>query len=156
MVSDSVYAFKEQGLFKVQVGDYQFRYEADNMRDNFRKNGYDGAWVIQRMINIPIAADTTARVNENVPVAVVETAPQALKKTEESGQFKIQLMAIGSEDRARTKVEEIKGLTTYSAFYEKSGNLYKVFIGYFKEETVAREALRDIRDKGYPDAWLVY
>ncbi len=68
LVSDTVYIFKDQGLFKVQVGDYQFRYGADNIRDTFRKNGYDGAWVIQRAINIPIAADTTttARVNENV------------------------------------------------------------------------------------------
>jgi len=156
MISDSVYIFKEQGLLKVQVGDYQFRYEADNIRDNFRKNGYDGAWVIQRMINIPIAVDSTAKVNENIPVAVVGETPQAVKKTDDSGQYKIQLMATGSEDRARAKVEEIKSSTAYSAFYERSGNLFKVFVGYFKEETAAREALSDVRDKGYPDAWLVY
>ena len=65
-------------------------------------------------------------------------------------------MATGSEDRARTKVAEIEGATAYSAFYEKSGNLFKVFIGYFGQESVARDALAEIRKIGYPDAWLVY
>ncbi len=89
-------------------------------------------------------------------VAVFDATPQAVKKTDDAGQYKIQIMATGSEDRAQAKVEEIKGSTAYSAFYEKSGNLFKVFVGYFKQEAVAREALSDIRGNGYPDAWLVY
>ncbi len=155
MVTDSVYFFKDQGLFKIQVGDYQFRYQADNMRDNFRKNGYTGAWVIQGTINIPIAADT-AQLNEAVPVVLAQPVPQAVKKTDDSGQYKIQIMATGSEDRARAKVEEIKGSTSFMAFYEKRGNLFKVFVGYFKLEAAARDALAEIRENGYPDAWLVY
>jgi hypothetical protein len=161
MVTDSVYLFKDQGLFKIQVGDYQFRYEADNMRDSFRTSGNNGAWVIQRTINIPIAADSTQiadtpQLNEAVPVVVAQPAPQAVKKTDDTGQYKIQIIATGSEDRAQSIVGEITESTAYSAFYEKSGNLFKVFVGYFKQEAIARDALNEVREKGFPDAWLVY
>ena len=42
------------------------------------------------------------------------------------------------------------------AFYESSGNIFKVFVGYFNKEDDARAALESIREGNYPDAWLVY
>ena len=42
------------------------------------------------------------------------------------------------------------------AFYEQSGNIFKIFVGYFEKENDARAALESIREERYPDAWLVY
>ena len=136
LVSDSVYLLADKGLLKVQVGDYPYRYQADTMRDKFRKNGFPGAWIILRTILIP--ADTS------------DTDATG------AGTFKIQIIATGSESRAGEIINEITGQLSLSAFSEKSGTLYKVFVGYFKEEQEAREALKKIREGGYPDAWLVY
>jgi hypothetical protein len=152
LVSDSVYLFDEKGLMKVQVGDYQFRPQADNMRDFLKTKGYTGAWVVQRMINIPV---DTSQVYETLPQVVNDPGTQ-VEKTSASGKYKIQIMATGSEDRARAVSAEIKGLLGYEAFYEQSGTLYKVFVGYFIEEIDARQALTQVRENGYPDAWLVY
>lgn len=153
LVSDSVYKFEEKGLIKVQVGDFQFRPQADNARDLLRSNGYTGAWVVQRMINIPI--DTTDTQVEPPPASIAPAAA-AVQETSASGRYRIQIMASGSEDRARAAAGEIKSQLGYDAFYEKSGSLYKVFVGYFNDEIGARQVLGELREKGYPDAWLVY
>jgi len=152
LVSDSVYKFEEKGLIKVQIGDFQFRPQADNTRDLLRTKGYTRAWVVQRMINIPI--DTSETQMETVDT--VGQAPGTVQQTNAVGKYRIQIMALGSEDRARTAAGEIKSQFGYDAFYEKSGSLYKVFVGYFNDEITARQVLGDLRAKGYPDAWLVY
>jgi hypothetical protein len=154
LVNDPVYLLHDKGLLKVQVGDYQYRYEADNTRDMFRKHNYAGAWVIQRTINVPI--DSSA-VNQPVPVAAGGSAAAVPEKqTADSGKYKIQVLATASQERARTLSGDLKNQLGYKAFYEVSGDLYKVYVGYFNDEAQARTALMEIRAGGYPDAWLVY
>lgn len=153
MVTDSVYLLDDQGLIKVQVGDYPYRYQADKMRDQFRREGFPGAWVILRTILIPYEAAST---DDTITVADTVMAAQPVEKSVVEGNFKIQIIATGSEERAQEIVDNLKQTMNYQAFYEKSGNLYKVFVGYFKEENTARDALDKIRTEGYPDAWLVY
>jgi hypothetical protein len=153
IVNDSVYLLEDQGLLKIQVGDYPYRYQADKIRDQFRREGFPGAWVILRTILIPFQADTTVDV---LPVSDSSSVSPAAAPVIEQGKYKIQIIAIGSEDKASSIVDNLKQNLNYQAFYEKSGNLYKVFVGYFKEEETARAALEKLRQSGYPDAWLVY
>ena len=153
MVTDSVYLLDDQGLLKVQVGDYPYRYQADKMRDQFRREGFPGAWVILRTILIPFEADTLA---DTTDVSDSTLVAQPVQAAIEEGKFKIQIIATGSEERAQDIVDNITQTMNFKAFHEKSGNLYKVFVGYFKEEATARDALVKVRANGYPDAWLVY
>ncbi len=153
MVPDSVYLLDDRGLLKVQVGDYPYRYQADKIRDQFRRDGFPGAWVILRTILIPFEADTTA---DTVVVSDSALVTESVEQSIEEGKFKIQIIAMGSEERAKDIVDNLKQTMNYQAFYEKSGNLYKVFVGYFKEENTARDALIKVRANGFPDAWLVY
>jgi hypothetical protein len=153
LVPDSVYLLEDKGLLKVQVGDYPYRYQADKVRDQFKREGYPGAWVILRTIIIPFEADTTEEIKSASDSVIVA---QPAVQTIEQGSFKIQIIAIGSEEKASAIVDNLKQNMNYQGFYEKSGNLYKVFVGYFKEENTAREALEKLKESGYPDAWLVY
>ncbi len=153
LVSDSVYLLADKGLLKVQVGDYPYRYQADTMRDKFRKNGFPGAWVILRTILIP--ADTSDT-DETLPAVETKPLNEPVEEATGTGTFKIQIIATGSESRAGEIINEITGQLSLSAFSEKSGTLYKVFVGPFREEQEAREALKRIRQSGYTDAWLVY
>ena len=149
LVPDSVYLLKEKGLFKIQAGDFQFRPQADQSKTLFRQNGFPGAWVLQRSILIPIDTtqiepDTTQIISNNI-IGVPAT-----------GKYKIQVFASNSEAKANLTILDVKEINNYNAFYEKSGDLYKVFVGYFKLEQEARKALEDLRKNGFPDAWLVY
>jgi hypothetical protein len=157
IVPDSVYLLKDKGLLKVQVGDYPYRYQADKVRNQFRQDGFEGAWVILRTILIPFEADTSEQSkaltdSNTVDLPIAPVTESAI----EQGKYKIQIIALASEEKATAIVEDLKQSMNYQAFYEKSGNLFKVFVGYFKEETTAREALGKLRENGYPDAWLVY
>ena len=153
IVPDSVYLLEDQGLLKVQVGDYPYRYQADKVRDQFRREGFPGAWVILRTILIPFEADTAETAGVVQDTLLVE--PTA-KLADEQGKYKIQTIAVGSELKAAEIVNQLKQNMNLQAFYEKSGNLFKVFVGSFNEEKAAREALGKLRENGYPDAWLVY
>ena len=146
-VLDSVYYFYEKGLYKVQVGDYQFHYKADSLKTVMRRTGYPGAWVARTIIRIPI--DTTS-VQMSAPA--VQDSLQAMPE----GKYKIQAAAISSESRAGEIISQLRSLSLQNAFYEKSGSVYKIFVGPFETETEARQKLQIVRDNGYPDAWLVY
>ena len=158
IAADSIYMLAEKGLIKVQAGDFPYRYQADKARDVYRRSGYPGAWVIQRSILIPVTDSTAVAVASDTTAvpAAMPAASGTKTVSSKGGKYRIQVIATGSEERAR----EISGMltteTSYDAFFEQSGNLYKVYVGYFQEETDARKALQAVRDAGYPDAWLVY
>jgi len=143
---DSIHFFLEKGLYKIQIGDYQFRYKADSLKTLMRRNGYSGAWVVQRKIQIPVDTTTVAILSDS-------TSTEA---NEISGKYKIQVAATGSVERAQEIVVQLRDATKHRVFYEESGKLFKVFIGLFETETEARLELDNVRALGYPDAWLVY
>jgi hypothetical protein len=152
LTGDSIYYFEDNGLFKIQIGDYQFRYKADSARTYLRQNGFTGAWVVQRPILIPVSSDT---------LALFAAGSDTLQKAagligDPNGRFKIQIMALADEAKARLTAAALRSDQNYNAFYEQSGSLYKLFVGYFNSEERAREVLEQLRENGYPDAWLVY
>ena len=147
IVDDSTYLFFEKGLFKVQVGDFPYRPEADRMKIVLKENGFTGAWVIKRLINVPV--DTTSG------------EPQIITSPNESGAaqdapFRIQIMAVSDEAKALDIVEELQRKFEYQSYYKKTESLYKIYLGKFKNRDEAERALNKVREKGYNDAWLVY
>lgn len=146
-VRDSVYYFYEKGLYKVQLGDFQFHYKADSLKTIMRRSGYPGAWVARTIIRIPIDTTSLATLSP-VPVDSVKTTP--------GGKYKIQVAALSSDTRADEVIVQLKDLLKQNAFYEKSGSVYKIFVGPFESEADARQHLNRVRENGYPDAWLVY
>ena len=151
LTNDSIYYYSDKGLFKIQIGDYQFRYKADSARTYFRRSGFDGAWVVQRQILIPVDPDSLT-ISEILPDTTVAVGLIG----EATGRYKIQIMALGDIEKVRLTAAALRSEYNYNAFYEQSGSLYKVFVGFFNSESSAREVLQKLRENGYPDAWLVY
>jgi hypothetical protein len=150
--TDSVYLFKESGLFKIQVGDFVYRYQADSCNMSVRKNGFPGAWVVKRMVLIPFIPEiSTMPDSSEIDVQLEDSINEPA-----GGRYKIQLIATSTSERADLIVKDLKENQKYPAFFEKVGTLYKVYVGPFVNETDARKALDSVRRSGYPDAWLVY
>jgi len=149
---DSVYLFREKGLYKIQLGDYQYRYQADSANQSLRKNGFSGAWVVKRMVQIPVSAEELIPAAPVIPVSQPDsTLPQIT-----TGKYKIQVVATSTIERAQSLVNDLGSKYQYPVFFEKAGTMYKVFIGPFSIEAEARQTLEAVRKSGYPDAWLVY
>jgi len=167
-VDDPVYLIHEGGLYKVQVGDYPYRMTADSMKLALNNKGYDGAWVAKRMIRIPLDSSVAglglqlypppppvhseAQPEEIVPVQTVDTISTQGAETV----FKIQVIATSDELKAQQMELELENQFSQDAYYEQLGTVYKVFIGRFQTRTDAEKLLIQIRQNGYPDAWLVY
>ncbi len=151
LTADSVYLTKDRGLFKIQVGDYLYRMSADSANRYFHVKGYKGAWVVKRKIRIPThnKADTanTAGSQLNSMIANPRTT---------TGKITIQVLATGDEARALQVVSQLQKTFSAPSYYKRSGGLYKIFVGKYKTREEAEAALKRVRQKGFPDAWLVY
>ncbi len=153
MVADSTYLIPGENLYKVLVGDYPYRAEADRMKLTMRDEGFSGAWVVETMVNAPI--DTAAATRQSADTSR-QTVTEQPAGDETPARFKIQLFVTSDETRAMTLVSELRDQFTQPAYYEKSGGVYKVFIGRFGNRNEAGQFLEQVRAAGYGDAWLVY
>lgn len=144
--ADTVYFLNEKGLYKIQTGDYLYRPEADSVRDFSRGNGYPGAWVVKRLINLYDRQPEPEEITE-----IPETGAMS-----DEGRYKIQVAATSSQSNAEQIVNELKKTFSYRVYYLQGDTLYKIYIGNFRDENTARGILNEVRDSGYPDAWLVY
>ena len=166
---DPVYLIHEGGLYKIQVGDYPYRIDADNKKLALNNMGYDGAWVAKRMIHVPLDSstlDSNMTVLPPPPPPMPEEEAEQVVISNQSGdsvaaqasgtKFKIQVMATSDELKAQQMELDLESRFAVDAFYEKSGTMYKVFIGRFQTRTDADVLLKQVRENGYPDAWLVY
>jgi hypothetical protein len=167
--NEPVYLIHEGGLYKIQVGDYPYRIDADNRKLALNNQGYDGAWVAKRMIHVPLDSsdvDSNITIPPLPPSPVTEEEPQQEIITNQSNdsaaaqtvgaKFKIQVMATSDELKAQQMELDLESQFQSDVFYEKSGNIYKVFIGKFQSRADAEVLLKQVRENGYPDAWLVY
>lgn len=142
-VTDTIYRLNEKGLYKLQVGDYPYYPQADSIKRKFRQTKFSGAWIVKTNIFIPIKE-----------IELDSTIDSTSEKS--TGTFKIQVIATADEIKAQTIVNKLKIQFSGKALYEKNGNIFKVFVGYFDKEEEARNALNIIREGEFPDAWLVY
>lgn len=143
LLQDSIYTVRENGLFKVQAGDFLHRPKADSVQRKLTISSYAGTWVVARQVFVyPDASDSTTAARDSEP------APY---------KYKIQIMATGDEIRAMQMLTTLRTkLPDYPAYYLQSGQMYKVYVGKFVEKDAADSALKQVRQAGYPDAWLVY
>jgi len=146
-VEDTVYFVHEKGLYKLQVGDFPYRMEAETMKQRLKGYGYGGSWIVETLIKISI--DSISGVADSISVQDKLVQPTA-------DNYKIQILATSDEARALTLVAELNEKFGLQCFYEETGGLFKVFAGNFTIKSAADSALQKIRNSGYPDAWLVY
>jgi len=150
LTADSVYLFKDKGLFKVQAGDYLYRMSADSARRYFRSNGFKSAWVVKRKIRIPLHS-AAGRASSAVP-----PADSVARPAQAAGNITIQVLATSDETRALQVVGQLQKAFSEPSYYKRSNGLYKIFVGRYKTREEAQAALQRVRNKGFPDAWLVY
>lgn len=140
---DSVYVIEQNTLFKVQLGNFQERLEAEKMLDQLRFKGITNAWIVQTTIHVPKKLSpmlvSEAGSDSTIPSPIV---------------FTIQLFVTSDLTKAQNILESLKNTLGQDGWVIRAGEFWKVVVGSFEEETAAREALSVIRSSGYPDAWV--
>ena len=141
---DSVYLVQQNGLNKVQLGNYLYRIDAEKALDKLRFEGMTNAWIVETAIHVPkeMPAESPP-VTEEVPAGITE-------------QYLYAIQVFVSRDRQRA--EEFSGRLQQDlpgeSWVLQSGEYWKVLIGKYEDEGKARQRLSEIRDSGFSDAWL--
>ncbi len=144
IAKDSVYFLEENNLYKIQLGDFLYRNDADMLVLDLRKNNFPGAWVVQTTVNV--FTDTL----KNTAVIDTATLPQKV-----SYPFKIQVLVTSDEIKAKTISQQISDQFALEGFYEQAAQIFKVYAGHYQTRAAAEEKLNLIRSNGWPDAWIV-
>ncbi len=150
IIEDSVYFFREKGLYKVQAGDYPWRYKADKMVLDLRKKGYAQGWVVQRLINVPV---DSSRVSRPTGVSAgIQTKP----KPRAGVRYQIQVLVTSDPEKARRLAVTLRERFLKDVDVQTEGTVHKVLLGHFETREDAEQVLKAIKENGYKDAWLVY
>jgi hypothetical protein len=141
---DSVYVVPENGLYKIQLGNFTDRLEAEKMLDRLRFQGIDNAWIVQVPIHVP--KDKIIRIAQTDTTATDTSIPHIL--------YSVQIFVTGSREKAESLSRQFASIFPEEVWITPSGEYWKVLVGKFTQEMPARQRLDEIRNSGYPDAWL--
>jgi hypothetical protein len=142
---DSVYLQEDNGLYKVQIGNFSERLEAEKMLDKLRYAGVSNAWIVTTTIHTPkIAVQDTTGVPE--PPAVSDAGERFL--------YSIQVFVTGNYDKAQAYQQQLSTSFQEDVWIKEQDSLWKILLGKYNDESFARNRLEQIRAQGYPDAWL--
>lgn len=138
---DSVYVVDDQGLFKVQIGNFTERLEAEKMLDQLRHRNFRNCWIVETIIHIPKQSKPLPDTDSDIKVI---STPK----------FSIQLFVTKNEQRAKEFSAKFTRELGQPSRLIQSGDFWKVLCGSYSEEFRARQRLDEIRNSGYPDAWI--
>ncbi len=152
VVKDSVYLIHEKNLFKVQVGDFPYRPQADSLREALMQNGFNGAWSVQTRILIPIKPEPSSASTE---------LPKSQNKNVEMTSdlleyYQIQVFATSNKEKAQTIVDQLSMRFEYPCQFIEQNQLFKIILGRFATREQAEEVLKQVKDLGFSDAWIVH
>ncbi|OPX33424.1 hypothetical protein B1H10_05985 [candidate division KSB1 bacterium 4484_188] len=139
---DSVYVEESKDLFKVQLGNFRERIEAEKLLDRLRFKGMENAWIVHTAIHVPkssVKRQTSEPEAADVAASLVYT---------------IQLFVTKDAVKARQFQQEASKEIPQPVWIRPEGNLWKVLAGKFDDESSARQSLSAIRSAHFPDAWL--
>ena len=138
---DSVYVVEEGGLFKVQLGNFKERLEAEKMLDLLRFRDISNSWIVETSIHVP-----------KQPATLADTVSS--EKEPPTYDFAIQLFVTKNEESAKDFSAKFTRELGDLSWIIQNGEFWKVLSGRYIEESEARKRLEKIRNSGYPDAWI--
>ncbi len=151
LISDTCLIVKEKNLFKVQVGNFPKRIAADSLKDYLKTHGFNGAWVVQTTIFVPVATVTPApQPADSAAIRTTNNLPSA------NTPFRIQVFATGDQSKAVKITKELKQTFNLPCTFEQKGALFKIYINGFNTRAQAETVLRKVKNAGYKDAWIVH
>jgi cell division septation protein DedD len=140
---DTVYIIEETGLYKVQVGNFLDRREAEIMLDKLRFAEISNAWITQSSIQVP--KDSSQLIEQKS----IDYTADTFKIT-----YSIQVFVTGNKKKANQLTEKFSSKFNDKAWVIQQGNFWKILLGKFTSEESARLKLKEIRKSGFADAWL--
>jgi len=145
---DSVYVvYSNDNLYKVQIGNFDNRRDAEILLDKLRYAKVQGAWIVETDVHLPKS-----------PEEVQEYEEEQIKQQEIEEQpgfyYAIQVFATGASVRAFQLKTELENNFTQPVEVLNHQSTWKVLVGKFPERSSAEEFLRVLKKGKFKDAWI--
>jgi SpoIID/LytB domain protein len=127
----------EGDLYKIRIGDFTDKNEANKVREQLVKLGYTDCWVTPDTVEVPVSAEE-------------EGLPDPTK-------WHVQVAATRLEESAKSVKEKIVSAGIKDKVYiVKEGDLFKIRVGDLNTREEAEKLKSEIISKTpYSDAWLI-
>ena len=136
---DSVYVLQDESLFKVQVGNFQQRTDAEALLTQLQNAGYSGAWIIEGDVRV---AKSEA---EQQAIAEQENKLEQQFSSEQNYYYAIQVMATVDSEKAKQLSRDME-LRTQQTGSGGSARQYMESIGrQFNSRTDAEQLFRELK-----------
>lgn len=135
----TVYSKSEGGRYKIRVGVFPTRAEAESALKSVKSKGYKGAFIVEETGGA-VSGDSQAKgntVKPNVPAS--------------TGRYKVQLAAY----RDVRNFDESKAGSIGTVEERKKGQLTVKYLGGYATFSEANQALSRAKSAGFPDAYVV-
>lgn len=139
----TLYASQAGSTYKIRVGTFQTREEAERVLRLVKNQGYKGAFIVEETQSQQVSTGgDTSGLTPKTP----EPTPAA-----STGRYKIQLAAYSNVRNFDDS--QISGLGTIEEI--KKGNLTVKILAGFDSVAEARQVLREVQAAGFKDAYIV-
>ncbi len=146
----NVYSTSDRGLFKVRVGIYPTRAEAERVQNILKTRGYPGAFIVSESnVQVPIAVAPT-REYRSTEISTRSTTKPTTSKSELSG-YLIRLTTL--TDLKFFNDEKIQDVGIINRVVK--GPYTIILLSGYDTMTSAEEALTRAKAKGFPEAYIV-
>lgn len=137
---DSVYVISsEDGLYKVQVGNFQERKQAQIMLDRLHYASVDGAWIVETSIHVP------------KEMQLAESEEVDMK----SGfYYAVQVFNTRYSEKAQEFKSSLERRFAEPVTIIQQDDLWKIVVGHFDDHESAAALLQRMHDEGFIDAWI--
>jgi len=121
-------------LWKVQVGSFAERKDAEIFREKLKNLGWNDAFIVDV---------------ENEGLSEVQSEGKSYEY------YSIQVLASGNRTEARDLMKNLVDLGLENVFIVFEKNLWKVRVGRFNEKVKAEKYLEKLKNIGFSDCWIV-
>ena len=156
-----VYLFETpEGLYKVQMGDFSSRVEAEYMMQKLRYANIPGVWIVESDIHEPKVAgggSAPAPIANNSVITAPEPEPEPIElqpKPEINIHYSIQVFATRSHEKALELQKKFETETNQPTRIVKQQSIWKVMVGQFKSREEAEEYINTLAKRKFQDAWI--
>ena len=139
----------KDGLYKVQVGDFSQRADAETHQRQMRLLEWPDAWVVE------VAVEQTEAAVALPPAPYSSSPPPVRAFTPAGPLWTIQVVASAERDVARRLLMRLVRDGYTRSYIEYEDNLWKVRAGDYRSRLEAEQQKGLIASRGYPDAWLI-
>jgi hypothetical protein len=137
-----------EGRYILLAGNYGDRSGADSLKAMLVEQGYGDAFVIEA----PVVEDSTESKEEMTSGGGMEQEAETSATAEG---WRIQIMSLGSRTAAEQEARKAEVKIGRPVYIVESQGMYKLHVGDFTEEDIARVERSRIESKGFQGSFLV-